>query len=237
MGRSRWRSSTPSSGPCSECPSGLRRERHPRAASGTPPNASWKRPWRVREVAPDVEVTTGLLEAVPVNALLRRSHQAGLLVVGSRSLGEVGGLLLSSVGAGLRAEAACPVMVMRGSVTPQGPVVVGIADADESEAPLTFAFAHAVGTANALTLAHADAGPALPENDLGRWRERFPGHDRRGDPHRPPRQGTDEPRVPGIPARGRLSPPPRAPRSSARFGQPGGHAPRHLPVAIIQIPR
>ncbi|MFB4289241.1 universal stress protein [Nonomuraea sp. ATR24] len=129
---------------------------------------------RARAVAPGIEVTTGLPEAVPVNALLSRSHQAGLLVVGSRGLGEVGSLLLSSVGARLTAEAACPVVVVHGHVTPKGPVVVGIDDHDESEALLAFAFAHASRTTNALTLAHTGDGPAVPERALGTWRERFP---------------------------------------------------------------
>ncbi|MGJ6969542.1 universal stress protein [Streptosporangium sp. G11] len=127
-----------------------------------------------RKVAPDIEVTTSLPEAGAVPALLRRAHRAGLLVVGNRGLGEVGGLVLNSVGARLGAEAACPVVVVRGSVTPQGPVMVGIADPDESEALLTFAFAHAVRTTNALTLAHAGAGPSMPEHDLAPWRARFP---------------------------------------------------------------
>ncbi|MGP3919789.1 universal stress protein [Nonomuraea sp. 10N515B] len=136
---------------------------------------------RAHAVAPDVEVTTSLPEGEPVTALLHRSRQAGLLVVGSRGLGEVGGLLLGSVGARLGAEAACPVVVVRGPVTPPGPVVVGIADRGESEAVLTFAFAHAARTTNALILAHVgDEGSAsgsrspLPERDLARWQERFP---------------------------------------------------------------
>ncbi|MFI7453102.1 universal stress protein [Nonomuraea sp. NPDC049714] len=136
---------------------------------------------RARAVAPGVEVTTGLPETEPVIALLRNSHEAELLVIGSRGLGEVSGLLLGSVGARLAAEAACPVLVVRGPATPHGPVVVGVAEHDESEALLDFAFAHAARTANPLILAHVSAGKsaapnrtALPEHVLARWRERFP---------------------------------------------------------------
>jgi nucleotide-binding universal stress UspA family protein len=81
---------------------------------------------RAHAVAPGIEVTTDLPESAPVAALLHRSHQAGLLVVGSRGLGELGGLLLGSVGAQLGTEAACPVVVVRGPVTEHGPVVVGL---------------------------------------------------------------------------------------------------------------
>ncbi|MFI7639375.1 universal stress protein [Nonomuraea sp. NPDC049400] len=136
---------------------------------------------RARAVVPGIEVTTGLPESEPATALLHHSHQAELLVVGSRGLGEMGGLLLGSVGARLGTEAACPVVVVRGSVTPRGPVVVGIADHGESEALLPFAFAHAARTANTLMLAHVSAGgpadpsrAALPEHFLDRWQERFP---------------------------------------------------------------
>jgi nucleotide-binding universal stress UspA family protein len=136
---------------------------------------------RAQAVAPGLDVTTSLPESAPIPALLHRSRQAGLLVVGSRGLGEVGGLLLGSVGARLAIEAVCPVVVVRGSTTPRGPVVVGIADHDDTEALIAFAFAHAARTATALTLAHVSAegsaSPsrlALPEHSLALWQERFP---------------------------------------------------------------
>ncbi|MEV0826908.1 universal stress protein [Nonomuraea rubra] len=136
---------------------------------------------RARAVAPRVEVTTALPEGEPVGALLHHSREAELLVVGSRGLGQVGGLLLGSVGARLAAEAACPLVVVRGSAQPGGPVVVGVADPGESEDLLAFACAHAARTAGPLLLAHAGTDgtadrshPPLPEEDLARWRKRFP---------------------------------------------------------------
>ncbi|MGP4100197.1 universal stress protein [Nonomuraea sp. KM90] len=136
---------------------------------------------RARAVAPGIEVTTDMPEGDPLSALLRRSHQAGLLVVGSRGLGEVGGLLLSSVGARLGVVAHCPVVVVREPATPRGPVVAGIAGHGESEALLPFAFAHAARTGNDLVLAHvgpdgsADPSPTvLPEETLTKWQELFP---------------------------------------------------------------
>nr|SBO97498.1 Universal stress protein family [Nonomuraea gerenzanensis] len=131
---------------------------------------------RARMVAPEVGITTELPEGEAFAVLLRHSRQAELLVVGSRGLGEVGGLLLGSVGAKLGAEAACPVVVVRGSARPDGPVVAGIGDPGESEAVLDFACAHAARTADPLMLAHvADrGGPPLAEPELARWQERFP---------------------------------------------------------------
>ncbi|MFI7610010.1 universal stress protein [Nonomuraea terrae] len=136
---------------------------------------------RARAVAPDVKVTTSLPESEPVTALLHDSRQAELVVVGSRGLGEVGGLLLGAVGARLGAEVACPVVVVRGLVRPGGPVVVGVADPDESQRLLPFAFAHAARTTNTLTLVHAapdqsvDTDSAvLPGHVLDRWKERCP---------------------------------------------------------------
>ncbi|MEV0381147.1 universal stress protein [Nonomuraea sp. NPDC050643] len=137
---------------------------------------------RAQAVAPGVETTTALPEGEPVTALLQGSRQAELLVVGTRGLGEVGGLLLGSVGARLATEADRPLVVVRGPGSPSGPVVVGIAVHDENEDLLAFAFAHAHRSANPVLVAHvgtegpAGAGrPPLPESDLARWRERFPG--------------------------------------------------------------
>ncbi|TYB66773.1 universal stress protein [Nonomuraea sp. PA05] len=152
---------------------------------------------RARAAAPEAEVTTEMPEGEPFVALVRHSRHAELLVVGSRGLGEVGGLLLSSVGARLAIEAACPVVVVRGSAKPDEPVAGGTADArpggpvmpvvagvagpGDSEAVLAFACAHAARTGQPLMLAHAGAAgpdgharPPLPEPDLARWRKRFP---------------------------------------------------------------
>jgi nucleotide-binding universal stress UspA family protein len=131
-------------------------------------------------VAPGLDVTTSMPEDAPVPALLQRSHHAELLVVGSRGLGKIGGLLLESVGAELATGAACPLVVVRGSATSLGPVVVGIDDHSDNEALIAFAFAHAARAANALVFAHVSEGsaaprhPILPAHLLAPWQERFP---------------------------------------------------------------
>ncbi|MFC7644740.1 universal stress protein [Streptosporangium lutulentum] len=137
---------------------------------------------RAHTVAPGLDVSVGMPEGAPVPALLRRSRQAELLVVGSRGLGRISGLLLESVGAELATESACPVVVVRGSATPHGPVVVGVDDHGDNEALIAFTFAHAARDANALTLAHVSTKgstgprrPTLPARSLALWKERFPG--------------------------------------------------------------
>ncbi|NJP88831.1 universal stress protein [Nonomuraea sp. FMUSA5-5] len=138
---------------------------------------------RARQVAPAVEVATDLPEAEPAVALLHRSRQAELLVVGSRGLGELGGLLLGSVGARLAAEAACPVVVVRGPAPAHGPVLVGIDGQDGTGELLAFAFAHAARAASTVTLAHVGdggmehRGETVPERALAPWRERYPAVD------------------------------------------------------------
>ncbi|NJP95079.1 universal stress protein [Nonomuraea sp. FMUSA5-5] len=136
---------------------------------------------RAQAVAPGLDVTAAMMEQAPASALLRRSHHAELLVVGSRGLGKIGGLVLESVGAELATRAPCPVVVVRGSVTPRGPVVVGMDDRHDNDALIAFAFAHAARTANVVTFAHVSGGstsptkPTLPAHLLlSSWYERFP---------------------------------------------------------------
>jgi nucleotide-binding universal stress UspA family protein len=68
---------------------------------------------RVRRDHPTVEVETTVLEGHPGHVLVAMSVDADLLVVGSRGRGEVGGLLLGSVGQHCVHHAHCPVTVVR----------------------------------------------------------------------------------------------------------------------------
>lgn len=69
---------------------------------------------RATRRAPAVKVTTDIVPAEPVDALLREGHNACALVTGDRGRGELKGLLLGSVGLGVAARAHCPVIVVRG---------------------------------------------------------------------------------------------------------------------------
>ncbi|MFG1664579.1 universal stress protein [Streptomyces sp. Y7] len=66
---------------------------------------------------PDVRVTTGIISADPVDALLHEGNNAFALVTGERGRGELKGLLLGSVSLGVAARAHCPVIVVRGDET------------------------------------------------------------------------------------------------------------------------
>lgn len=79
----------------------------------------------------------------PVQVLAEQARRAGLLVLGSRGLGGVSGLLLGSVAVGSAVHATCPVIVVRSAESgdPAGrPVVVGVDGSPTSEAAVAFAF-------------------------------------------------------------------------------------------------
>ncbi len=68
------------------------------------------------EEFPDVVVDRVVVEDYAVDALVRQSDAASLVVVGSRGRGRVRGFLLGSVSQGVMHASACPVLVAR---TPQ----------------------------------------------------------------------------------------------------------------------
>jgi nucleotide-binding universal stress UspA family protein len=90
-----------------------------------------------------LRLTSEVIVGFPIATLYEESRRAQLLVLGSRGLGGVAGLLAGSVAVGLSAHAACPVVVVRGDdrdpLSPR-PVVVGVDDSDSGEAAIAFAF-------------------------------------------------------------------------------------------------
>lgn len=71
----------------------------------------------VREAAgdaPDVEITTSVVEQEPATALIEAAQDAELLIVGSRGHGGFTGLLLGSVSQQCAHHAPCPVVIVRG---------------------------------------------------------------------------------------------------------------------------
>ncbi|MEU1384650.1 MULTISPECIES: universal stress protein [unclassified Nonomuraea] len=90
------------------------------------------------------EVTTELVPGDPRAALIRTAEQADLLVVGSRGLGGVRGLLLGSVAHGVAAHAQTDVVLVRDPpAVPRGELVVGVDRSEGSLRALKFAFAEA----------------------------------------------------------------------------------------------
>ena len=90
---------------------------------------------RVAETAPGVEVDGTTKEGFPALQLLEASAGAGMLVVGSRGLGGVKGLLLGSVSQSCLHHAPCPVVIVhpRVSVTAAGPPPASLEDIPEEE--------------------------------------------------------------------------------------------------------
>ncbi len=99
----------------------------------------------VARVAPDIEVDLVLRVADPRAVLLELSHDAAMVVLGSRGRGQLRSLLLGSVGAALVRHAHCPVVIhrpgKRGLV--RNGVLVGIDATPESRTVLEFAYREA----------------------------------------------------------------------------------------------
>jgi nucleotide-binding universal stress UspA family protein len=134
----------------------------------------------VRDTYPDITVTTELHPGTGASALIEASHDATLVVVGSRGRGGFAGLSIGSVAAQTAAHAACPVMVIRpvieGDTEPltdtsdraavaSGPVVVGVDGSSTSTDAVEFAFEEA--SLRGVTLVAMHVWWQLPTHDLG----------------------------------------------------------------------
>jgi nucleotide-binding universal stress UspA family protein len=114
----------------------------------------------------------------PRQALLDAAADASLLVVGSRGLGAVRGMLLGSVGNAVAKHAACPVVVVRRRDT-DGPgaagVVVGVEGGPADPAVLELAFRYAAAHGLTLTAVHcfwdevrvAEGSHDVPDDEPG----------------------------------------------------------------------
>ena len=63
------------------------------------------------------EVTVNVTTGDPAQELVNASHDAGMLVVGSRGRGSFAQLLMGSVSSKVAHHAACPVVVIRGTAS------------------------------------------------------------------------------------------------------------------------
>ncbi|MEU7997208.1 universal stress protein [Micromonospora sp. NPDC049060] len=95
------------------------------------------------KVAPDVPVTGVVVDGAATPVLLAQSQDAALLVLGHRGLGGFAGLLLGSSTVQVSAHAQVPVLVVRGEVRADGPVVVGVDGSECSLEAVEFAFEEA----------------------------------------------------------------------------------------------
>ncbi|TMR10137.1 universal stress protein [Nonomuraea turkmeniaca] len=99
---------------------------------------------RVRREHPEIEVSTELLPGDPRTALINASKGAELLVVGSRGMGGVRGLLVGSVAHGVAAHARTNVVLVRELPRPpRREVVAGVDGSPGGLRALDFALTEA----------------------------------------------------------------------------------------------
>ncbi|WP_432193138.1 universal stress protein [Streptomyces sp. bgisy027] len=118
---------------------------------------------RVREAAPTVRLSSELRHQDAASALVDKGRNAFALVLGSRGLGGLAGMLLGSVGLAVAARADCPVVVVRGAADHRGvrfgTVVVGVEDGESSGTAVRFAFREARVRRCRLVAVHARNTP------------------------------------------------------------------------------
>ncbi|ARF53404.1 universal stress protein [Streptomyces gilvosporeus] len=114
---------------------------------------------RAARRAPNLRLSSEVLCGDAAAALTGAGRNAFALVLGSRGLGDLAGLLLGSVSLAVAAHADCPVVVVRGGVKHRdscfGNVVVGIEDGEGSGTAVQFALREARVRHCELTAVHA----------------------------------------------------------------------------------
>ncbi|MEJ5928819.1 universal stress protein [Corynebacterium sp. H128] len=100
------------------------------------------------EMAPDIKIGHTIAEGSPIDLLLDMSKDVTMIVMGSRGLGGLSGMVMGSVSAAVVSHSDCPVVVVRedntvDEKTKYGPIVVGIDGSAVSEKATRYAFAEA----------------------------------------------------------------------------------------------
>ena len=108
---------------------------------------------------PDVDVSHQIEEGSPIDMLLDLSEQCTMIVMGSRGLGGLSGMVMGSVSAAVVSHASCPVVVVRedNAVTEEtkyGPVVVGVDGSGVSQKAIENAFKEAEARGAELIAVH-----------------------------------------------------------------------------------
>lgn len=124
---------------------------------------------RARNRVPKAEVSGEVVPEDAIEALTGIGRNAFALVVGSRGLGDLAGMLLGSVSLAVAGRADCPVVVVRGEeehrTTHFGNVVVGIEEGEGSGTATEFAYREAHVRGDSLLAVHAwrAYGGGIPE--------------------------------------------------------------------------
>lgn len=111
------------------------------------------------EVAPDLRIGHALAEGSPIDMLLEMSKDCTMVVMGSRGLTGLSGMVLGSVSGAVVSHASCPVVVVRedNAVTDTnkyGPVVVGVDGSEVSQRATEVAFEEAAARGAELLAVH-----------------------------------------------------------------------------------
>ncbi|MCS4490071.1 universal stress protein [Corynebacterium sp. ES2775-CONJ] len=111
------------------------------------------------EVAPDLHIGYTLAEGTPIDMLLELSETVTMIVMGSRGLGGLSGMVMGSVSAAVVSHAHCPVVVVRednevNETTKYGPIVVGVDGSDVSQKAVEFAFREAAARGTRIIAVH-----------------------------------------------------------------------------------
>lgn len=119
---------------------------------------------RASKRGPGVKLSSAVLPDEPVDALVEQGHRAFAVVVGHRGRGSLAELLLGSVSLGVAGRARCPIIVVRGAEpNVEGQfhrVVLGVGEATEASAAVTFAFREAEVRRSELLAVHAWRRPS-----------------------------------------------------------------------------
>lgn len=110
-------------------------------------------------VAPDIRIGHAVAEGSPIDMLLEMSREAAMIVMGSRGLNGLSGMVLGSVSGAVVSHASCPVVVVRedNAVTDEnkyGPVVVGVDGSEVSRRATEVAFEEAQARGAELVAVH-----------------------------------------------------------------------------------
>lgn len=100
------------------------------------------------EVAPDIKIGHTIAEGSPIDMLLEMSNDVTTIVMGSRGMGGLTGMVMGSVSASVVSHANCSVVVVREDTavteeTKYGPVVIGVDGSEVSHKATEAAFAEA----------------------------------------------------------------------------------------------
>lgn len=111
------------------------------------------------EVAPELKIGHTIAEGSPIDMLLDMSRDVTMIVMGSRGLGGLSGMVMGSVSAAVVSHASCPVVVVRedntvNESTKYGPVVIGVDGSDVSQKATEIAFAEADARGSELVAVH-----------------------------------------------------------------------------------